>query len=66
MILKSVRGGYKMLPEDDTPEGLYNKEKIEMDLMKIPEILKRLDRLEKENIIMNKRIKKMQEVKKNE
>lgn len=55
-----------MLPEDDTPEGLYNKEKIEMDLMKIPEILKRLDRLEKENIIMNKRIKKMQEVKKNE
>ena len=51
------------LPEDDPPEGLYKKEEIEMELMKIPEILKRLDRLEREHIIMNKRIKKLQEVK---
>ena len=53
-----------MIPEEDPPEGLYNKEEIKMNLDKIPELEKKLIRLENEIIIIKKRIKKMQEVRK--
>ncbi len=53
-----------MIPEDDPPKGLYKKEEIQMKLDKIPELEKKLDRLENEIIIIKKRIKKLQEVKK--
>ena len=53
-----------MIPEDEPHKSLYNKEEIEMELNKIPELEKRMDRLENEIIILKKRIKKLQEVKK--
>ena len=52
-----------MLPEDDPPDNLYKEEEIKLKLEKIPELEKRLNRLEIEIIIINKRIKKLQEVK---
>ncbi len=53
-----------MIPEDEPHKSLYNKGEIEMELNKIPELEKRMDRLENEIIILKKRIKKLQEVKK--
>ncbi len=53
-----------MLPDDDPPNGLYKKEEIQMELDKIPELEKRMNRFENELIIIKKRIKKLQEVKK--
>ena len=52
-----------VLPEDEPQESLYKKEEIELKLGKIPELEKRMDRLEVEIIVINKRIKKLQEVK---
>jgi len=53
-----------MIPEDDPSEKMYEKEEIVMNLDKIPELEKRMDRLENEIIIIKKRIKRLQEVKK--
>ncbi len=52
-----------MIPEDEPSEGLYKKEEIQRTIDKIPELEKKLDRLENEIIIIKKRIKKLQEVK---
>ena len=40
------------------------REEIELKLQKIPELEKRMDRFENEIIILKKRIKKLQKVKK--
>ncbi len=53
-----------MLPEDEPPETLWKKEDIVMQLDKIPELEKRMNRLENEMIILKKRIKKLQKAKK--
>ncbi len=53
-----------MIPEDEPHNSIYNKEEIEMQLDKIPELEKKLIRLENEIIIIQKRIKKLQEVRK--
>ncbi len=37
-----------VIPEDEPSEGLYKKEEIGMQLIKIPEMEKKLDRLENE------------------
>ena len=52
-----------MIPEDEPHGSLYKKEDIEMELNKIPELEKRMNRFENELIIIKKRIKKLQEVK---
>ena len=54
----------QMIPEDEPHDSIYKKEEIEMKLDKIPELEKRMDRLENEIIIIKKRIKRLQEVKK--
>ncbi len=53
-----------MIPEEETHNSLYKKEEIELKLQKIDELEKRMNRLETELIIIKKRIKKLQEVKK--
>ncbi len=53
-----------MIPEDEPHESIYKKEEIQMELDKIPELEKRMNRLENEIIIINKRIKRLQEVRK--
>ena len=37
-----------MIPDNDVPEGLYKKEDIKMLLDKIPELEKKVERLENE------------------
>ncbi len=53
-----------MIHEDEPHNSIYNKEEIELKLDKIPKLEKKLIRLENELIIIKKRIKKIQEVRK--
>lgn len=52
-----------MIPEDEPSKKLWKREDIKMELNKIPEMEKKLDRLEKEQIIINKRITRLQDQK---
>ena len=50
-----------MIPEDEPSEKMWKGEVILMELNKIPEMEKKLDRLENELRITNKRITRLQD-----